>query len=114
MASGNIRQSFYRERSVPFLHSLPPPSRIPPRSDFSAGLPIFKVFFFFSYLEKPTERGHIPLLQVQGGQPFPEDLLKGSGAKGTIHPASEMSRHALIKSEHFSPIYPMEVRQSQP
>lgn len=48
MAAGNIRQSFYRERSVPFLHSLPPPSRIPPRSDFSAGLPIFKVFFFSS------------------------------------------------------------------
>lgn len=49
MAAGNICQSFYHERSVPFLHSLPPPSRIPPHSDFSAGLTIFKVFFFFSY-----------------------------------------------------------------
>lgn len=94
MAVGKICQFFYLEKVRPLLHFFPPPSRIFPQlgSDFSAGAcPFLK----FLYLEKLTERGHIPILQVQGGPAISRGSVDTNrGARETTPPVSEVSSHA--------------------
>lgn len=117
MAAGKIRQSFYLAKVCPLLHSFPPPSRIP-QATATSQLTCPPLFFFKVFIFGETHRAaatHIPLLQVQGGQPFPEDLLIGSGAKGTTDPPCIRGVTPRLDScKHFSQICPTEVRQSQP
>lgn len=95
MTVGKICQFFYLAKVLPLLQFFPPPSRSSPPlgSDFSAGLPILKVFIFGEADRARPATARFSKCKG-GGQQFPEYLLIPSGARETTHPVSEVSSHA--------------------